>query len=198
MFLSGKAEIAIETRQVFQAKNTTSLEDRCLRTNCSRGRSTPATLPPPLNKAEPVRIRDAGLVWDTAAQSGVDSAPVTTASRIVEHTNRHCCTSPGFAHKNSLPSDRCPLAELPGSQSAHRMQPTPARHSWHPRRWQYSVLLRFPDAPTEPGRCRGAADVEWIAIPAGYKCDCQAAIDLSATHHGSSNSLVLKHTRLTE
>ena len=38
-------------------------------------------------------------------------------------------------------------------------------------------------------------DVEWIAIPAGYKCGCQAAIDLPATAHGFSNNLVRKHTR---
>ena len=39
-------------------------------------------------------------------------------------------------------------------------------------------------------------DVEWIATPAGYKCGCQAAIDLPATAHDSSNNLALKHNRL--
>jgi len=39
-------------------------------------------------------------------------------------------------------------------------------------------------------------DVEWIAALAGYKCGCQAAIDLPATVDGSSNSHAPKHIRL--
>ena len=70
-----------------------------------------------------------------------------------------------------------------------------ARDSFRPRRWRYSVLQRFPDVPAEPTHYRGLLVAEWIAIPAGYKCGCQAAIDLPATAHGSSNNLALKHNR---
>ena len=65
------------------------------------------------------------------------------------------------------------------------------RHSLRRRRWRYSVLQRFPDEPAELSHCHVLVDVEWIAIPAGYKRGCQAAIDLPATAHGFSNNLVL-------
>ena len=77
----------------------------------------------------------------------------------------------------------------------HRPPPAFARHNFRRRRWQCLVLQRFPDAPAEPSHCHVGVDVEWIVTPAGYKCGCQAAIDLPATAHGSSNNLARKHNR---
>jgi hypothetical protein len=71
-----------------------------------------------------------------------------------------------------------------------------APRSFHPLRWQRSVLQRLPDARAEPSYCRVVVDVEWIATPAGYTSGYQAGIDSPAIAHGSSNNLLREHTRL--
>ena len=97
----------------------------------------------------------------------------------MERTTRLRCIGREYqpeATRLAVPGIRCLLAEQQDPRSRHRRLLMFAEYSCHQRRWRYSALRQFPDAPAKLIRFHVLVAAGSIAIPAGYTRGSRAAV----------------------